>query len=98
MIDAPLHGRQVYGRSRPEHIGSLQPGGQDKGHAWYQNQLTFRFHIVAPFSAECPGQPQAQLPDGLVSVVSPADSDIERKTVPEAPDRTDEPRGGPRAA
>src|SRR6266700_8332822 len=98
MIDAPLHGRQVYGCSRLEHICSLQPGGQNKGQEWYQNQLAFRFHVVAPLSAECPGQSQAQLPDGVVSVVGPANADIERKTVPETPDRTDEPRGDPRAA
>src|SRR6266581_7402039 len=98
MVDAPLHGRQSYGCRRFEHICSLQPGGQDKRQEWYQNQLAFRFHVVAPFSAECPGQSQAQLPDSLVSVVSPANADIERETVPEAPDRTDEPRGDPRAA
>src|SRR2546427_3793915 len=98
MVDAPLHGRQVYACSRLEHICSLQPGGQNKGQEWYQNQLAFSFHVVAPFSAECPGQSQAQLPDGLVSVVRPANADIERKTVPETPDRTDEPRGDPRAA
>jgi len=89
MVDAPLHGRQGYGCSRLEHIRSLQPEGQNKRQEWYQNQLAFRFHVVAPFSAECPGQSQAQLPDGLVSVVSPANAYIERKTVPEAPDRTD---------
>src|SRR5438309_4960426 len=98
MVDSPLHGRQGYGRCRLGQTCRLQPGGQDKGQEWYQNQLAFCFHVVAPFSAECPGQSQAQLPDGLVSVVSPANADIERKTVPEAPDRTDEPRGDSRAA
>src|SRR6266702_356298 len=98
VVDAPLHGRQGYGCSRLERVCSLQPGGQNKRQEWYQNQLAFRFHVVAPFSAECQSQSQPQLPDGLVSVVSPANSHIERKTVPEAPDRTDEARGGPRAA
>ncbi len=98
VVDAPLHGRQAYGRSRLEHICRLRPGGQNKRQEWYQNQLAFRFHFVAPFSAQCQSQSQPQLPDGLVSVVSPANTDIERKTVPEAPDCADEPRGGPRAA
>src|SRR6266496_951099 len=98
VVDAPLHGRQAYGRSRLEHICRLRPGGQNKRQEWYQNQLALRFHFVAPFSAQCQSQSQPQLPDGLVSVVSPANTDIERKTVPEAPDCADEPRGGPRAA
>src|SRR6266581_1917385 len=49
MVDAPLHGRQDYGCNRLEHICSLQPGGQNKGQEWYQNQLAFCFHVVAPF-------------------------------------------------
>src|SRR6266705_495008 len=73
------------------------PAGKTSDRNGTKISLRFAF-IVAPFSAECTSQSQAQLPDGLVSVVSPANSDIERKTVPDAPDRTDEPRGGPRAA
>src|SRR6266513_1340517 len=76
---------------------ACSPAGKTRERNGTKISLRFAF-IVAPFSAECPGQSQAQLPDGLVSVVSPADANIERKTVPEPPDRTDEPRGDPRAA
>src|SRR5258706_900227 len=63
------------------------------------NKINLRLAFIqSSVSAEFTSQSQPQLPDGLVSVVRPANSDVERKAVPHAPDRADEPRGGPRAA
>src|SRR6266853_4047294 len=74
---------------------ACSPAGTRRDRHGTKISLHFAFMSWLRFSAECPGQSQAQLPDCLVSVVSPANAYIERKTVPEAPDRTDESRGDP---
>src|SRR4051812_6622506 len=64
-----------------------------------EKKMKFRIAVMSLLlsSGKSPGQSQAQLANGLVSVVRPANSDIERQTVADAPDRADERRRRPGA-